>query len=327
MGVLQAVVLPDEQKRVPLLMRRRFRGFTLIELLVVIAIIAVLVALLLPAVQSAREAARKVSCRNNLKQIGLALHNYHDTAGMFPPGWHADPATEKHGWGWSAALLPQLEQSTVWQSIDFTSPIISALHTDVIRRVLPVFVCPSDAFESIAEVVIIGEELRSGDGLTSWLPHPPISFVDASKSNYPGVFGSNELAQRPSNGNGIFARNSRTSIRDITDGTSNTIAVAERLTTARDQMWLDGSTIRFVDMTLWVGAIPYAKDSWLRAVGHGAVPINNGTQSFPGFSSWHTGIINVVFSDGSVRGVSEKIHVRVYRALLTRSGGENSEEF
>ena len=85
--------------------------------------------------------------------------------------------------------------------------------------------------------------------------------------------------------------------------------------------------VRLVDMTLWVGAVPDAKDSWLRAVGHGTVPINTGTQSFPGFSSWHTGIINVVLADGSVRGVTEKIDVRVYRALMTRAGGESSAEF
>src|SRR5262249_52762419 len=123
-------------------------GFTLIELLVVLAIIALLVGLLLPAVQRVREAANRVKCANNLKQIGLACHAYHDSRGSFPPGYTAwpssDPLATSPGWGWAAYLLPFLEQSNLSQSIQFNLPIEHPANADTRLTRLPLFLCPSD---------------------------------------------------------------------------------------------------------------------------------------------------------------------------------------
>src|SRR5712672_3144627 len=125
---------------------RSKRGFTLIELLVVIAIIAVLIALLLPAVQQAREAARRTQCKNNLKQLGLALHGYHDAFQVFPPGYVAgspfkDGETDTSpGWGWPAMILPQFEQGALHDSINFSLPVQNPANANPIRTILPIFI-------------------------------------------------------------------------------------------------------------------------------------------------------------------------------------------
>ena len=135
----------------------RQRGFTLIELLVVIAIIAILIALLLPAVQQAREAARRSTCKNNLKQIGLAMHNYHETFGMFPPGYVEEILNTNGGhvadneghWAWNALLLPYLDQAPLFNQLNVgTVPVSTMLNNATVRgsmqKTLPVFRCPSD---------------------------------------------------------------------------------------------------------------------------------------------------------------------------------------
>ncbi|MDB5387237.1 MAG: hypothetical protein JWM11_2883, partial [Planctomycetaceae bacterium] len=130
--------------------KRIARGFTLIELLVVIAIIAVLIALLLPAVQQAREAARRTQCRSALKQIGLALHNYHDNTGVLPPGWIGVNATGQpfvdggNGWGWAARILPQMDQAPLFQALNFSLPLMDPMHATARARMLPIYRCPSD---------------------------------------------------------------------------------------------------------------------------------------------------------------------------------------
>lgn len=159
-------------------MKSRFRGFTIIELLVVSAVISLLIALLLPAVQSARESARATQCRNNLKQIALALHNYHDLARLFPPGWSADPATERRGWGRGAAILPQMEQTVLYQAFDFSESITTAAHLPLIRTVIPVFICPSEPNASVGEVIVLEPELRPPAAVRTSFFHPPIRVCD-----------------------------------------------------------------------------------------------------------------------------------------------------
>ncbi|HEY2253284.1 MAG TPA: DUF1559 domain-containing protein, partial [Planctomycetaceae bacterium] len=172
------------------------RGFTLIELLVVIAIIAVLVGLLLPAVQQAREAARRAQCKNNLHQLGLALHNYHDMAGTLPPGWIGG-ATMPNRWGWGTMILPQLDQGTLYnalagaQGMDINSNMamgFSAVMTTLpqpglLQTVLPVYRCPSDGGEPTVVTPL-------ANGYMIMMP-PMANTTTFGRSNYAGVMGAN----------------------------------------------------------------------------------------------------------------------------------------
>ena len=189
---------------------KKKQGFTLIELLVVIAIIGILVALLLPAVQAAREAARRMSCGNNLKQMGLALHNYHDTYQAFPPaGLYPIGATGKD-WSAQARLLPYIEQGNLQDLINWGLPYDQ--QGNVARMKVSVFLCPSE----------INNRMRSD-------PQPS----DASFSHYPINYGINLgtwFIYNPTNrqaGNGLVCPNQPTSMASILDGTSNTLAFAE----------------------------------------------------------------------------------------------------
>src|SRR5260370_41925909 len=190
------------------------RGFTLIELLVVIAIIAVLIALLLPAVQAAREAARRAECVNNLKQIGLALHNYDGTHQTLPPGYisnfNAKGDDTGPGWGWASMMLPQLELNTVFNAINFNLSIELAQNQTSRLPTAKVFLCPSDSVKP------------SWDAMTRD-PNTgvPINLIcQVAPSNYVAMYGITEPGV---NGEGLFFRNSKISLRDITDGTSQTI--------------------------------------------------------------------------------------------------------
>ncbi len=216
---------------------RNRRGFTLIELLVVIAIISILVALLLPAVQKSRAAARRTQCSNNLRQIGLALHNYHDPNKVFPPGTveagpRASAATEP-AWSWGVAILPYLEASPLYRQLNPRSQTLGqvlANRSDLARRVLPVFVCPEDAGASLNSRRLFDTlEVATSNYVAS---APNASVWDLSN---PGPFG---FINR-----GIFTGESHVRLSEITDGTASTFLVGER---------------RFVkegDASVWVGAI------------------------------------------------------------------------
>jgi len=192
------------------------RGFTLIELLVVIAIIAILISLLLPAVQQAREAARRTQCKNNLKQLGLALHNYHDIHNVFPSGYTArgvvssDPAAVETGPGfaWGTMLLPMMDQGNLYESLDFSLDAVDPANLAAADYVLEMFLCPTDPAPRKFT-------LPSGTELPA--------------SNYVGIFGYGNVSMAPGTGTGIFYRNSSTRFRDVTDGTSNTICIGERM--------------------------------------------------------------------------------------------------
>ncbi len=214
-------------------------AFTLVELLVVIAIIGVLVGLLLPAVQAAREAARRMQCSNNMKQLGLALHNYESVYGRLPSGWVSRTVEGDPGWGWAAAVLPFMEQSNLHAQIDSRLPIADPWHDRVRTVVINSFICPSDTGLSVFE---IGE----GDGHGHGHPHAGHDgenvdeghkLFSVSKSNYVGMFGTFELEDAPFNGNGIFFGNSRTKFRDIRDGLSNTLMVGERDSRLGGSVW------------------------------------------------------------------------------------------
>lgn len=302
-------------------MKTRQRGFTLIELLVVIAIIAILIALLLPAVQQAREAARRTQCRNNLKQIGLALHNYHDIFQMFPPGWIGVDAgvSSAHegtsGIGWAAMILPQLEQSNVYQQFDANVSIADPTNDAFRDNRLSVFRCPSDAQPETWEI----EEEGSPGTVLAELPI----------ANYIGAFGTEELdgcenapGTDPVNasgqciGDGSLYHNSSTRIRNYTDGTSNTFLVGERRTD-EDQGWF----------STWVGMVPEGEEAFQRVLGSADHTPNDPAAHFDDFSSPHTGGAFFVWGDGSVSFISDSIDGDTYQALGTISGGEIATNF
>ena len=202
-------------------MPHRRRGFTLIELLVVIAIIAILIALLLPAVQQAREAARRTQCKNNLKQIGLALHNYHDSHLVFPTSHFVGnvlrPGYDFTHWAWASMILPYVDQAPLYnrfQAGPLSPKQAYAIDSKLFTTPLEVFICPSDPEAPTNRnrpFRIIGQ------------PGQPEVFI--AKSNYPGVAGDEENNA----GRGVFHTDSTCArIRDITDGTSNTLLVGER---------------------------------------------------------------------------------------------------
>ena len=269
-------------------------GFTLVELLVVIAIIGVLIALLLPAVQQAREAARRMQCSNNLKQIGLGLHNYHDTYGSLPsmaiqpadgvdPDDSGDVRDTGEGWGGSALILPFIEQSTLHDAAGIGDGVI--LHnrlSDVARQVVTAYRCPSDTAKDVDDEAL--------------------PFLNTAVSNY-GVF-NNAGTARVAGGNGAFWRNSGAKFRDITDGLSNTLAVSE--VTAK----LQGKRM---NVKAWAGCQMVKDGDCVDEVGlSGRWPINdtsstNGNQTNECPSSQHPGGVMALRHDGSVRFLSENI--------------------
>jgi prepilin-type N-terminal cleavage/methylation domain-containing protein len=297
------------------------RGFTLIELLVVIAIIAVLIALLLPAVQQAREAARRTECKNNLKQIGLALHNYHDTFRTFPCGWIGveDGFQTAHdginGVGWGAMILPYLDQSPLYNRFDANVGIEHPVNDPFRLNTLTVFRCPSDPQPDRFQIEEEG--------------NPGTVICELPIANYVGSFGTFELdgCENPPGtfpvgangqcfGDGVFYHNSRVKIRDITDGTSNTFFVGERLTN-EPLGWY----------STWVGRVAEGEEAFQRVLGSFDHVPNSPAAHFDDFSSHHEGGTQFVLSDGHVRFVSENINEHVYRAVGTIMGGEVVGEF
>ncbi len=196
---------------------QRRRAVTLIELLVVLAVVAGLLGLLLPAIQRAREAASRVSCGNNLKQLGLALANYNSRQGVFPPGYRcqpqADPNLTAPGWGWAACLLPDLEEQIVAEQFHFQLPVEDPVNQAARTTVLRILVCPSDR----------------ASGLFTILSQDGTPLAEAATNSYAACFGAGpNINGELDDATGVFFRNSRVSLNDISNGSSNTIALGER---------------------------------------------------------------------------------------------------
>jgi prepilin-type N-terminal cleavage/methylation domain-containing protein/prepilin-type processing-associated H-X9-DG protein len=291
---------------------RSRRGFTLIELLVVIAIIAILISLLLPAVQQAREAARRTQCRNNLKQIGLALHNYHETYNTLPPGVVHKTGNQNvaalGSYGWGTFILPQLEQTTMFDAMQANgvdldtllrntgNPQVQALP----KQTLSVYRCPSDTAPDL-------NTKREWDvPYSSFFGNQPVHLATA---NYVAVSGTRwstpeQWIVEGRDPFGTFWGDSRVRFRDVTDGLSNTILVGER-------DWELGWAANWIGQRNYTGTGIWGSRQNLAILD---VKINdpvlqpNGNPAVSrGFSSRHTGGAQFLLGDGSVRFISENI--------------------
>ena len=313
-------------------MRHSHKGFTLIELLVVIAIIAILIALLLPAVQQAREAARRSQCKNNLKQIGLAMHNYADVHGMLPLGYVVTPseavASSFGGhWAWSAFVLPFIDLAPAYNSLNVGNSSVTALMANATTRTIfqtkqSAFLCPSDASAPAVHTQLAGQINSTGTGGTEY----GLSLTNYILSNNTANIRAHQAADGVTGINGgvgaFFgdtsqgSRNISVRLRDITDGTSNTFLVGER-------GYKFGSSITGAGTLLAVrnynavgpahggnGTANSSTDGGWHTVAATVYDPLNGT-SRQGFSSHHVGGIHFLFADGSVHFISENIDAGV----------------
>lgn len=305
------------------------RGFTLIELLVVIAIIAILIALLLPAVQQAREAARRTQCKNNLKQIGLAIHNYHDVFNTFPPGFVSKfPPTgsansvERGMYSWGTSILPQLELNNIYTALNVGNTLLdqnlaTAAGLQILQTPLPAFRCPSDtgpALNNFNDATsdnaaananqYVGHVTSNGTDRIAIATSNYVMAANSSDSTTPMVYAAQ---YGPPLGVGFI--NSKINFRDITDGTSNTILVGERAWKFNNLTIGAGNALGFSSETNLAGSNMRTAALAALAIGYDGINYSatNRVHQRRGFNSNHTGGAQFTLCDGSVRFISQNI--------------------
>lgn len=313
--------------------RRCCRAFTLIELLVVIAIIGVLIGLLLPAVQKIREAANQAQCKNNLKQIGLALQMYNDTMGSFPSGYifggrpgtspseytpekkldrgHGfPPQPNSPGWGWAALILPFVEHNNLSDEIDYKLPVESPTEMPQRTTRVKLYECPTDISTGL---------------FTVRTPNKDSVLADAWTNSYAACYGfGGILGYQPEYGTGMFYRNSQIKVRDIPDGLSNTMAVGERAALFTKTPWagvMTGGTARTTPgAPVYTSIIEPAPCMVLARIGRKSL---NSPYSEPyDFFSAHPEAIHFVFADGSVHPMRPSTSQAILEGLATVGGQE-----
>lgn len=298
-------------------------GFTLIELLVVIAIIAVLIALLLPAVQQAREAARRTQCKNHLKQFGLALHNYHESHRTFPPGM----IYRSNLMGFHSLLLPFIDQAPLYQLINFSLRWDNTAFAPIEKQRVPVFYCPSFGREtgknsetmvtpvySVHYFGIMGAKGTDPQGRTYSTDGPtPIRW---------GGFANN----------GMLYHNSRIRFNDVIDGTSNTLLMGEiswDTTKAgfadHQRSWIQG--VGGAEPNLWDNSSYACRNVQYKIGSMGATFLPDTWWNDVSFGSSHVGGCHFLVADGSVRFVSENVNLQIYKAVMSRANSETVSEF
>jgi prepilin-type N-terminal cleavage/methylation domain-containing protein/prepilin-type processing-associated H-X9-DG protein len=336
------------------------RAFTLIELLVVIAIVAVLVGLLLPAVQKVREAGARSKCTNNLKQIGLALHSYHDANNLFPPGYvdgNTNPSSTPDNdvgpsWGWASFLLPYLEQNNLFAQINFNVGVGVGANAQVSQQALTIYQCPTDPNQEAFALYDSGlsnpiATVAHGNyvGCNGWEECFNNAGGDAQGAGADGLSGG----LGPS-GDGLFYRNSKNSIANVTDGLSSTIFVGERSSNHSPSTWT--GAVAGAQCPAWMATTPYTapytpppgpsgpNGSAYDNADYGEalvlahcnathVPsVDNPFYDPDTFYSMHTPRgANFLFGDGSVHFLTAGIDPITYQHLATISGGEVSDNW
>lgn len=287
------------------------KGFTLVELLVVIAIIGILVALLLPAIQSARESARRSQCKNNLRQFGLAMHNYESAFKKLPPGYdyRPDPQGNTAGHGWGAYVLPFIEEQVIFDQIDFDLPVFHPANQIALQAHLEVFLCPTDDISPQGFIEMGPDQFAMGC--------------------YVANFGPPDLDADQEQRDGVFSRNSKTRLSQITDGLSKTLMIGER----QNGPFRAGIELNnhFEYETTWAASVRDIDDPsddhghmTLFQTGHSP---NDPLSDDRDVSASHEGLAQFLLCDGSVHVIAEQIEFEIYTAMGTRAGGEVGIEF